>query len=50
MKVVTKSFQFGNHQVKIETGRIARQADSAVLITMDETVLLVTVVGQKTSS
>ncbi len=47
MKVVTKTFQFGDHQVTIETGRIARQADGAVLIRMDETVLLVTVVGQK---
>lgn len=48
MKIVTKTFQFGNHTVKLETGRIARQADGAVLISMDETVLLVTVVGQKT--
>jgi len=48
VKVVTKTFQFGNHQVKMETGRIARQADGAVLISMDETVLLVTAVGQKT--
>ena len=49
MNVVTKTFQFGNHRVKLETGRIARQADGAVLISMDETVLLVTVVGQKTN-
>ncbi len=48
MKVVTKTFQFGNHKVKLETGRIARQADGAVLISMDDTVLLVTAVGQKT--
>ncbi len=47
MKVVTKTFKFGNHQVKLETGRIARQADGAVLISMDDTVLLVTAVGQK---
>lgn len=48
MKVISKTFQFGNHKVTLETGRIARQADGAVLITMDETVLLVTAVGQKT--
>ncbi len=48
VKVVRKTFQFGNHKVTLETGRIARQADGAVLITMDETVLLVTAVGQKT--
>lgn len=48
MKVITKTFQFGNHKVKLETGRIARQADGAVLISMDDTVLLVTAVGQKT--
>lgn len=48
MKVITKTFQFGNHLVKLETGRIAKQADGSVLISMDDTVLLVTVVGQKT--
>ncbi len=50
MKVVRKTFQFGNHKVTLETGRIARQADGAVLITMDETVLLVTAVAQKNVS
>ena len=48
MKVITKTFQFGNHKVTLETGRLARQADGAVLISMDDTVLLVTVVGQRT--
>jgi polyribonucleotide nucleotidyltransferase len=48
VKVITKTFQFGNHTVKLETGRLARQADGAVLISMDDTVLLVTAVGQKT--
>ncbi len=47
MNIVRKTFQFGNHKVTLETGRIARQADGAVLISMDETVLLVTAVGQK---
>jgi polyribonucleotide nucleotidyltransferase len=45
---VTRSFQFGAHEVTLETGVIARQADGAVLVTMDETVVLVTAVGQKT--
>jgi polyribonucleotide nucleotidyltransferase len=42
-----KSFQFGDHTVTIETGEVARQADGAVLVTMSETVVLVTAVGLK---
>ncbi len=42
-----KSFQFGDHTVTIETGELARQADGAVLVTMSETVVLVTAVGLK---
>ncbi|MDM8562412.1 polyribonucleotide nucleotidyltransferase [Candidatus Marithioploca araucensis] len=42
-----KTFQYGSHSITIETGEIARQADGAVMISMDETVLLVTVVGRK---
>jgi polyribonucleotide nucleotidyltransferase len=42
---VTKSFQYGNHQVSIETGEIARQASGAVMVSMDGTVVLVTVVA-----
>jgi polyribonucleotide nucleotidyltransferase len=45
-----KQFQYGNHLVTLETGEIARQADGAVLIDVDGTTLLVTVVGKKTSS
>ncbi len=45
MTIVKKSFQYGDHQVTLETGRIARQASGAVLITMDDTAVLVTVVG-----
>ncbi len=45
---ITKSFQFGRHTVTLETGEIARQASGAVLVNMDDTVVLVTVVGQKT--
>ncbi|MEP6483021.1 MAG: hypothetical protein ABJB01_01140, partial [Rudaea sp.] len=45
MAKVTKSFQYGNHQVTIETGEIARQASGAVMVSMDGTVVLVTVVA-----
>ncbi|NDV12613.1 polyribonucleotide nucleotidyltransferase [Crenobacter caeni] len=44
---ITKSFQYGRHTVTIETGEIARQASGAVLVSMDETVVLVSVVGSK---
>jgi polyribonucleotide nucleotidyltransferase len=44
---VTKSFKFGAHDVSIETGVVARQADGAVLVNVDETVVLVTAVGEK---
>jgi polyribonucleotide nucleotidyltransferase len=44
---VKKSFRYGNHTVTLETGVMARQATAAVLVTMDETVVLVTVVGQE---
>ena len=47
MAKFTKTFQYGQHTVTIETGEVARQATAAVMISMDETVLLVTVVGQK---
>src|ERR1700712_2057110 len=46
---VTKSFQYGEHEVTLETGEIARQAGGAVLVTVDDTVVLATVVAQKTS-
>ena len=44
------SFQYGDHQVQLETGRIARQATGAVLVSMGQTVVLCTVVGAKTAS
>ena len=47
MSVVTKEFQFGNQTVKLETGRIARQASGAVMVSMGDTVLLVTCVAKK---
>ncbi len=46
MKSIQKTFQFGRHQVTLETGEIARQADGAVLVTMDDTVVLVSCVGR----
>jgi polyribonucleotide nucleotidyltransferase len=42
-----KSFQYGDHTVTIETGELARQADGAVLVSMSDTVVLVTAVGLK---
>lgn len=43
--VATKSFQYGDHTVTIETGHIARQASGAVVVNMSGTVVLVTAVG-----
>jgi polyribonucleotide nucleotidyltransferase len=42
-----KSFSYGDHSVTIETGELARQTDGAVLVTMGDTVVLVTAVGRK---
>jgi polyribonucleotide nucleotidyltransferase len=44
---VTKSFQYGGRTVTLETGRIARQATGAVLVTVENTSVLVTVVAEK---
>lgn len=44
---ISKSFQYGRHTVTLETGEIARQASGAVKVTVDETVVLVSVVGSK---
>lgn len=44
---VTKTFQWGQHMVTMETGEIARQASGAVLVNIDDTVVLATVVGSK---
>ncbi|HQZ46526.1 MAG TPA: polyribonucleotide nucleotidyltransferase, partial [Usitatibacteraceae bacterium] len=46
MKPIKKTFAFGRHQVTLETGEIARQADGAVLVTMDDTVVLVAVTAR----
>ena len=47
MNIVKKSFAMGKHTITLETGRIARQAHGAVLASMDDTQVLVTVVGSK---
>jgi len=44
---IKKSFAYGAHTVTLETAEIARQAGGAVLVTMDDTVVLATVVGAK---
>ena len=49
MAKVTKTFQYGNHQVTLETGEIARQASGAVLVRIDDTVVLVSAVGAKSA-
>jgi len=47
LNLTRKTIQYGRHQLSIETGEIARQANGAVLVTLDDTVVLVTVVGKK---
>ncbi|GAB4269614.1 MAG: polyribonucleotide nucleotidyltransferase [Methylomicrobium sp.] len=47
MNPIRKEFQYGDQLVTLETGEIARQADGAVMINMEGTTLLVTVVGKK---
>jgi polyribonucleotide nucleotidyltransferase len=42
----TKTFQYGQHTVTLETGEIARQAGGAVMVNVDDTVVLVTVVAK----
>ena len=46
---VTKTFQWGEHTVTMETGEIARQATGAVLVNIDDTVVLATVVASKSA-
>ena len=50
MSIITKAFQYGQQSVTLETGRIARQASGAVLVTIDDAIqVLVAVVGAKTA-
>jgi len=43
---VVKTFQYGQHEVRLETGEVARQAHGAVIASMGDTVVMVTVVGK----
>ena len=47
MNVIRKTINYGRHTLTLETGEVARQAHGAVVVNMDETVVLVTVVGNK---
>jgi len=47
VKSTSKTFQYGEHKVTMETGAIARQADGAVIVDIAETTVLVTAVGKK---
>lgn len=49
MNVVKKTFQYGGHEVTLETGRIARQASGSVMVTMGSTSVLCTVVAEQKS-
>jgi polyribonucleotide nucleotidyltransferase len=49
VKAIIKKFQYGDETVTLETGRVARQASGAVLVTMGTTSVLCTVVGAKTA-
>ncbi|HSD59745.1 MAG TPA: polyribonucleotide nucleotidyltransferase [Burkholderiales bacterium] len=46
-KAVRKTISYGRHTLTLETGEIARQADGAVLVNLDDSVVLVTVVGKR---
>ena len=50
MNAIVKEFSYGAQQIRLETGRIARQADGAVLASMGDTSVLVTVVARRESS
>jgi polyribonucleotide nucleotidyltransferase len=46
---VSETFQYGQHTVTLSTGEIARQASGAVVVSIEDTVVLATVVGAKTA-
>lgn len=48
-QIAKESFQYGQHTVTIETGEIARQASGAVMVSIDDTVVLATVVAAKSA-
>jgi len=47
VSAIKKTFAYGEHQVTLETGEMARQADGAVVVSMGDTVVLVTAVARK---
>ena len=49
MAKITKTFQYGQHNVTLETGEVSRQATGAVMASMGDTLVHVTVVGMKES-
>lgn len=50
MKKIVQTFQYGDQEMRLETGQIARQASGAVMASLGETVVLVTVVAARESS
>ncbi|MDA0977125.1 MAG: polyribonucleotide nucleotidyltransferase [Proteobacteria bacterium] len=50
MSYVSKKFNYGGQEVLLETGKVARQADAAVMVTMAETTVLVAVVARRSVS
>ncbi|WP_430231362.1 polyribonucleotide nucleotidyltransferase [Nitrosomonas communis] len=49
MELIKKSITYGRHRLTLETGEIARQAHGSVIVSLDDTVVLVTVVGDKST-
>ena len=49
MNKITRTFKYGDHEVTLQTGHIARQADAAVMVSMNESSVLVTAVAKKTA-
>ncbi len=50
MSAIKKTIMWGRHKLTLETGEIARQASGAVVVTLEDTVVLVTVVGRKSAA
>ena len=48
MNPIIKEFEYGRHNIRIETGKIAKQSTGSVMVYMDDTAVLTTVVGAKT--
>jgi len=45
--MIEKKFEFGNRQVTIQTGKVAKQTDASAIVSVDETVVLATVASSK---